>query len=146
MSAFLNDNEFAASLAPAQRDYFFGRLAEWQHQFQDSLRDLARGLSAISALNAESLTLLSADDSAPRRSLVVAGIEFRYATMPGIGRLKLSTAGGVPIAIWDGELRNPWFVPLEGYAAFLASGHAKAVHRLLYAVAARRRSTEGRRP
>ena len=144
MTRFQSDTDFAASLDASQRDYFLGRIAEIQHQLQDAYRDLSRGLSAVSALNSDSMTLLSSDDSAGRRILVVGGTEYRFATVPGSGRIKLSSRGGLPIAMWEAGYKNPWVLPFEGFAAFLASGHAKAMHRLLAEADQRRRDAAGR--
>lgn len=48
MIPFNTDVDFVASLDKAQREYYLGRLSELQHQLQDALRNLSRGLSAVS--------------------------------------------------------------------------------------------------
>lgn len=138
MTAFDSDTDFVASLGKAQRDYYLGRVAELQHQLQDVFRDLSRGLSAVSALNSDALSLLTSEDEKPRRILVVDGIEYRYSTLPGSSRIKVSSRHGIPIAMWDAGRGNPWVLPLEGFGAFQQSGHARALNRLLTDVDRRR--------
>lgn len=48
---------FVGSLTPRQRRYFLLRETQIQTRLQSGMRDLARGLSEVSALNAEALSL-----------------------------------------------------------------------------------------
>lgn len=139
MIPFNTDAAFVVSLDKAQREYYLGRLAELQHQLQDALRDLSRGLSAVSTMNSEAFSLLSINFSKPLRTLSVDGIEYRFATLPGSGRIKLSCKNGVPIAMWEAGRKDPWVLPLEGFDSFLRTGHANALHQQLLAVDRRRR-------
>lgn len=141
MTAFNTDADFVASLNHVQREYYLGRQAELQHQLQDTMRDLSRSLGMVGALHSDVLSLLSADSTALRRILTVDGTEYRYATVPGSERIRISFRNGVAIAMWEGRRKNPWVLPLEGYAAFQRTGHAKPLHRQLLDYDRRRRTS-----
>jgi len=139
MPVFNSDTDFVASLDKAQREYYLGRMAEWQHQLQDALQAMSRSLSVVSTWNSDTLSLLSSFSSKPRRVLIVKGVEYRYSTLPGSGRIKVSFGNGLPIAMWESGVKDPWVLPLGGFGAFQQSGHAQALHRLLLDVDRRRR-------
>jgi hypothetical protein len=124
MKHFTNDSDFVASLDPRQGEYFLNRLAETQHQLQDLFRDLSRGIGAVASLSSDVLSLLSQQAGGSRRVLTVPGMEYRYATVPGSARIKLSRPDGTAIAMWDASAEDPWVLRLEGFEGFHRSGHA----------------------
>lgn len=140
MTTINTNAEFVASLNEAQRDYFLGRLAEIQHQLQETMRQVSRGLSAISAFNQDALTVLALDTAPPRRVLFAGNTEYHYLTVPGSGRIKVSFRDGIAISMWESGRKDPWIQPLEGFKSFLKTGHAKELHCKLLEVDRRRRS------
>jgi hypothetical protein len=56
-----NEAEFVRSLDRRQRAYFLRRESENASRLQAALVDLARGMSAVSAMNGESLQLILAE-------------------------------------------------------------------------------------
>ena len=139
MKPFTSDTQFVESLDATQRDYFLGRLAGIQQSLQDMLRHLSRGMGPLASLNGEFLALLPSDALAAHGLIAVSGTPYRVASLPGSGRLKLSTADGVPISMWDGQSPQPWVHPFEGFAAFKQLGHLDSAHNALLRFAARRR-------
>ena len=144
MTTYNSDTDFIGSLNTKQREYYLERIAEQQHQLQDVLHRLSSSLSMVSAWNSDALALLSASSSRPRRVLTVHGIEYRYATVPGSARIRVSFRDGRPIAMWDGSLKDPWALQLEGFDAFQQSGHAETLHRQLLEIDRGRRAGRGR--
>lgn len=140
MKPFTSDTQFVESLDATQRDYFLGRLAGVQQSLQDMLRHLSRGMGPLASLNGEFLALLPSDALAAQGLISVSGTPYRVTSLPGSGRMKLSTAEGVPVSMWDGASSPPWVHPLEGFVAFKQSGHAEAAHQALLQMAKRRRS------
>ncbi|KFN49787.1 hypothetical protein [Arenimonas composti] len=140
MTLFHSDAEFVASLKPAQRDYYLGRAAEIQQQLQDALREISRGLSAVSLLTQDFLALQSQDPEAPRRVLRAGDKEYRYATVPGSGRIRLLTGQGTEIGMWDPDRTDPWAIRYPAFTSFANSGNAAAIESQLRAVDRRRRS------
>ncbi|MFT3898050.1 MAG: hypothetical protein QM719_10225 [Thermomonas sp.] len=53
-----NDARFLAGLDPEQRRYFLARESAKRDLLQAALRDLARGIGVVSALNGEAQSLL----------------------------------------------------------------------------------------
>lgn len=143
MKHFTNDSDFVASLDPGQGEYFLNRLAETQHQLQDLFRDLSRGIGAVASLSSDVLSLLSQQAGGARRVLTVQGTEYRYATVPGSARIKLSRPDGTAIAMWDASAEDPWVLRLEGFEAFERSGHGDAVDGGLRRIDGRRKKGGG---
>jgi len=139
MKPFISDTQFVESLDAAQRDYFLGRLAGIQQSLQDMLRHLSRGLGPLASLNGGFLALLPSDALAAQRLISVSGTVYRVESIPGSGRLKLSTFDGIPISMWDGAQSQPWVHPFEMFAAFKRAGHASAAHKALVTWDKRRR-------
>lgn len=139
MKPFTSDTQFVESLDATQRDYFFGRLAGIQQSLQDMLRHLSRGMGPLASLNGEFLALLPSDALAAHGLISVSGTAYRVGSLPGSGRLKLSTADGVPISMWDGASSPPWVHPFEGFSAFKQTGHDDAAHKALMLWDKRRR-------
>jgi hypothetical protein len=138
MKPFTSDTQFVESLDATQRDYFLGRMAGVQQSLQDMLRHLSRGMGPLASLNGEFLALLPSDALAAQGLINVSGTPYRVTTLPGSARLKLSTAEGVPVSMWDGASLPPWVHPFEAFAAFMQSGHAEAAHKALLQMAKRR--------
>lgn len=132
--------DFVASLTEAQRSYFLRHLAEVQRQLQDTVREISRGLSAVNAFNQSAIAVLAIDPSQRRKVLVAGNTEYRYSTVPGSGRIKVSFQDGREISMWEAGRKNPWVLPLEGFKSFMESGHAEELHRQLLIVDLRRRS------
>lgn len=132
--------EFVASLDDSQRRYFLTHVAKPHHQLQDKLRQMLRELGKVTALNQDALTVLALDRPPRRRVLVVGSTQYRYTTVPGSGRIKVSFRDGPEIAMWEAGRDDPWVLPLHGFKWFLASGQAEELHRQLLMVDRRRRS------
>ena len=139
MKPFTSDTQFVESLDATQRDYFLGRMAGVQQSLQDMLRHLSRGMGPLASLNGELLALLPSEALSAQGLISVSGTPYRVASLPGSARLKLSTAEGVPISMWDGQSPEPWVHPFEGFTAFRQLGHSSAAHAALLQVAKRRR-------
>ena len=86
------------------------------------------------------LALLASEALAAQRLISVSDTAYRVASLPGSGRLKLSTTDGVPISMWDGSSPQPWVRPFEGFAAFQRAGHADAAHEAMLRIDKRRRA------
>ena len=140
MKPFTSDTQFVESLDAAQRDYFLGRLAGIQQSLQDMLRHLARGTGPLASLNGDLLALLPSEALAAHRLINVSGTVYQVSSVPGSGRLKLSTVQGEPVSMWDGSSPQPWVHPFEGFAAFQRAGHANAAHEAMLGIDKRRRT------
>lgn len=138
MKPFTSDTQFVDSLDAAQRDYFLGRMAGIQQTLQDMLRHLSRGIGLLAGLNGDLLALLPSEALAAQGMISVSGTVYRVASIPGSGRLKLSTFHGEPISMWDGSSPQPWVHPFDGFAAFQRAGHASAAHEAMLGIDKRR--------
>ncbi|PRH81309.1 hypothetical protein C6N40_13300 [Arenimonas caeni] len=139
MKPFTSDTQFVESLDAAQREYFLGRLAGIQQSLQDMLRHLARGMGPLASLNGDFLALLPSDALAAQGLISVSATVYRVQSIPGSGRLKLSTFDDTPISMWDGTSSLPWVHPFEGFAAFKRARHADGAHKALIQWDKRRR-------
>ena len=145
MKPFTSDTQFVDSLDAAQRDYFLGRMAGIQQSLQDMLRHLGRGIGPLAALNGDLLALLPSEALAAQGLISVSSTVYRVASVPGSGRLKLSTFHGEPISMWDGSSPQPWVHPFDGFAAFQRVGHADGAHKVLLRIDNQRRTARHRR-
>lgn len=141
MTTFHDDTHFLASLDPAQRDFIRRRL----QPLIDRLQALVGGYPPLSAADP------AAVPAAPRRAarahpprLAVDGVTYHGQTLPGSGRIRLVRDDGTAVAMWSasepGAPGAPWVYPLEGFAAFMRSGHADAVHGYLLDIDRKRRA------
>ena len=140
MKTFTSDTQFVDSLDAAQRDYFLGRMAGIQQSLQGMLRHVGGGMGPLASLNGDLLALLPSEALGAHRLINVSGTTYQVSSVPGSGRLKLSTVHGEPVSMWDGKSPQPWVHPFEGFAAFQRAGHANGAHEALRGLDKRRRA------